>query len=104
MRDPVTTPLLRIAERQGGALSRDQLRAGGLSDSALRDWVRTGRLHRRYHGVYLLGHRAITQRGEWWAAVLAGGEGTVLSHFAAAALWGIRDRPRAVTDVISPRR
>jgi hypothetical protein len=52
----------------------------------------------------LLGHRAITQRGEWWAAVLAGGEGTVLSHFAAAALWGIRDRPRAVTDVISPRR
>jgi very-short-patch-repair endonuclease len=104
MRDKLTTPLVRVAERQGGAISLAQLESAGLDRAAVGRWVQAGRLHHRYRGVYLLGHRAITQRGEWWAAVLAGGEGTVLSHFAAAALWGIRDRPRAVTDVISPRR
>ena len=46
------------------------------------------RVHR---GVYaVVGRRLMTRRGFWMAAVLACGPGAVLSHRAAAALWGIR--------------
>ena len=38
------------------------------------------------------------------AAVLAAGPGAVLSHRAAAALWGIRQSTRSATEVIAPRR
>jgi hypothetical protein len=44
-------------------------------------------LHR---GVYAVGHERLTQRGHWLAAVLASGEGALLSHASAAALWGLR--------------
>jgi hypothetical protein len=40
----------------------------------------------------------VNQRGQWLAAVLACGEGAVLSHRSAAALWGLR-RPRGAIDV-----
>ena len=42
------------------------------------------RLHR---GVYAVGHRAPSWHGRWMAAVLACGDGAVLSHHSAAALW-----------------
>lgn len=37
-----------------------------------------------------MGHRRVTKRGRWLAAVLAAGDGAVLSHCCAAALWGVR--------------
>ena len=40
--------------------------------------------------VYALGQRVLTQHGRWMAAVLACGEGALLSHRSAAALWGLR--------------
>jgi len=46
-------------------------------------------LHRIHRGVYAVGHRALSHRGRWMAAVLACGEGAVLSHHFAAALWGL---------------
>ncbi|HEV7564283.1 MAG TPA: hypothetical protein VGO24_12360, partial [Solirubrobacterales bacterium] len=36
------------------------------------------------------GHRSVGVRGRWLAAVLTCGEGATLSHWSAAALWGIR--------------
>jgi very-short-patch-repair endonuclease len=44
-------------------------------------------MHRLYRGVYAVGHRSLSWRGRWLAAVLAAGEGAVLSHGSAAALW-----------------
>jgi len=52
--------------------------------------VSRGRLHRVHQGIYAVGHAIVTDNGRWMAAVLAGGPGAVLSHRAAAALWGIR--------------
>jgi very-short-patch-repair endonuclease len=52
--------------------------------------IEHGRLHHTYRGVYSVGHRVISREGRWMAAVLASGEGAVLSHQSAAALWGIR--------------
>lgn len=41
-----------------------------------------------HRAVYAVGHEAWTLHGHFMAAVLAGGEGAALSHFAAASLWG----------------
>jgi very-short-patch-repair endonuclease len=40
--------------------------------------------------VFAVGHRLLMREGRWMAAVLAMGEGAVLSHRSAAALWGLR--------------
>ena len=80
--------MARIAADCDGVLSIHQLRACGLEDHAIARRVRDGRLHRLYRGVYAVGHRGLTLRGRFRAAVLACGERAVLSHFAAAAFWG----------------
>lgn len=40
-------------------------------------------------GVYAVGWPGLSQKRQWMAAVLAGGEGAALSHRSAAALWEI---------------
>lgn len=65
----------------------EQLRDAGLDEAAVRRQVATGRLHRLHRGVYAVGHRSLSWRGRWLAAVLAAGDGAVLSHVSAAALW-----------------
>ena len=52
--------------------------------------LRTGRLHRVARGVYAVGWPQLTPKRRWMAAVLACGDGAVLSHRSAAALWGSR--------------
>jgi very-short-patch-repair endonuclease len=47
-----------------------------------------GRLHRLHRGVYAVGHAAPSLHRGFMAAVLACGEGAVLSHGSAAVLWG----------------
>jgi len=76
-----------IAGRQHGVITLRQLEETGLSRSAVAKRAKRGRLHRIHHGVYAVGHEALSWRGRWMAAVLAGGEGAVLSHGSAAALW-----------------
>ena len=75
--------------RQHGVVSITQLRSCGLTKSSVSRRVAAGRLHQIYRGVYAVGHRGLNHRGRWTAAVLACGEGAVLSHAAAAALWGL---------------
>jgi very-short-patch-repair endonuclease len=76
-----------IAERQHGIATVEQLREMGLDEAAVRRRVASGRLHRLHRGVYAVGHRSLSWRGRWLAAVLASGDGAVLSHASAAALW-----------------
>jgi very-short-patch-repair endonuclease len=59
-----------------------------MSRNAISARARKGALHRLHHGVYAVGHRALSHEREWAAAVLAYGEDAVLSHGSAAALWG----------------
>ena len=44
------------AARSWGVLSFDELLACGLSRSAIKTRERIGRLHRKYRGVYAVGH------------------------------------------------
>jgi very-short-patch-repair endonuclease len=88
------------AERQYGVLSAAQLYALGFSKDVVARRVATGWLHPLHRGVYALGHRKLSMRGHWMAAVLACSDGAVLSHSAAAALWMILPKaPRGPIDV-----
>jgi very-short-patch-repair endonuclease len=93
-----------LAERQHGVVARWQLFALGLSRREIGTRLQCGRLHLLHRGVYAVGHRALTQRGRWMAAVLAAGPGAVLSHRSAAALWGIRPTASARIEIIVPKQ
>lgn len=100
-------PDVRIAEharRQHGAVSIDQLRAAGLSDGAVSKRCRLGRLHRLHRGIYAVGHIAASVERRWMAAVLAMGDGAVLSHRSAAELWGLLSAQDGPVDVSLPSR
>lgn len=77
----------RIASRQHGVVTSAQLAQAGIDKDGVAWRIRSGRLHRLHRGVYAVGHRSLSRRGRWLAAVLAAGDGAVLSHTSAAALW-----------------
>jgi very-short-patch-repair endonuclease len=81
--------IAQLAARQHGVVSAKQLAAAGLGRSAISERTRSGRLHRIHRGVYAVGHRGLSLHGRFMAAVLACGEGAVLSHGSAAVLWGL---------------
>jgi very-short-patch-repair endonuclease len=85
--------IARIAANQHGIVTAAQAGAAGLSPAGVTRRVAAGRLHRIHRGVYAVGHPRLSMEGGWMAAVLAYGEGAVLSHRSAAELWGI-GRPR----------
>jgi very-short-patch-repair endonuclease len=76
-----------LAATQHGVVSAEQLRDTWVPDSTMGDRVRSGRLHRIHRGVYAVGHPQLSDEGRWMAAVLACGDGAVLSHRSAAELW-----------------
>jgi hypothetical protein len=96
---PIDRAIAELATRQHGVVSRAQLRDLGVADSAIGYRVARGRLHRVHQGVFAVGHRLLTARGRWSAAVLACGPGAVLSHASAAALWELRPSAAAYVDV-----
>jgi very-short-patch-repair endonuclease len=91
-----------IASQQHGVVSIGQLAAAGLDSAAINRRLRTGRLHRVHRGVYAVGHTGLSNEGRWMAAVLACGEGSVLSHTAAAGLWRLLQPPSGAIDVTVP--
>lgn len=81
-----------LAERQHGVVTRAQLSELGLGAGAIDHRMRLGRLHSVHRGVYRIG--LLSRDGRRMAAVLACGPDAVLSHLAAAALFGIRQSGR----------
>ncbi len=107
MRTFPTTPLRDralsdIAARQHGLVTAAQLRAVGLDSAAIARRVEAGRLHRRYRGVYSVG--PLSRDGELMAAVLAGGPGALLSHWAAAELHGLTPYRASLIEVVVPSK
>lgn len=78
-----------LAAARYGVVTRRELLDAGLSAKAIALRVRALRLARLYPGVYAAGHSALRREGFWLAAVLACGNGAVLSHWHAAALWDL---------------
>jgi hypothetical protein len=92
-----------LAGRQHGVVSRRQLMALGFSRHGIDGRVERGLLRIIYPGVYALGHRAVPVEARWTAAVLACGDGAVLSHRSAGQLWGLLSRSPHLPEVTRPR-
>jgi very-short-patch-repair endonuclease len=76
--------IARIANRQGGVVSRAQLLARGITARSIQRRLESGRLRVIYRSVYAVGHDAIPIRGRLCAALLVAGPGSALSHRTAA--------------------
>jgi predicted transcriptional regulator of viral defense system len=94
----------RLAVAQNGVVTREQLEGLGLDDQAIAKRVARGRLHRIHQRVYSLTPGVMTERGTFMAAVLACGPEAVLSHRAAAYLWGMVETWEEPIDVTAPNR
>jgi very-short-patch-repair endonuclease/predicted transcriptional regulator of viral defense system len=94
--------LWELVRGQHGVVARGQLRGAGLTADAVRHRVAEGRLHPVWRGVYAVGRPELTRYGWWMAALLACGDGAVLSHGSAAALWEIRPHSPAGIHVSVP--
>src|SRR3954449_3475403 len=78
--------IARIASRQYGNATRDQLIDAGLSAAAIGRRIRNGLLIPQFRGVYRVGHTAPSMKAQYMAAVLAAGTGAALAGRAAAHL------------------
>lgn len=81
-----------LATKHHGVVSHRQLLELGFNVRWIERRLAEGRLEALHRDVYSVGHSRLSGKGRWWAAVLAYGPGTVLSHYSAAVLWGLRRR------------
>lgn len=101
----VNRVVARLATAPHGVFTANQLREAGVGRSVLTDRVAAGRLFRLHQGVYsVVPPKLLRIEGRWLAAVYACGEGAVLSHTAAAALWDLRTIPSGPIHVTIPTR
>jgi hypothetical protein len=94
--------IARIAAGQHEQITTAQLLDAGLSETAIRNRVRTRRLYRVHRGVLSVGRPPVRSEEHWMAAVLACGESAALSHASGAANLGIRASAATTVDVTSP--
>ena len=85
-----------------GVIDRRQLLEVGFSPRSIKHRVAKRWLHPLWRGVYAVARPEITRHGWWLAAVYACGEGALLSHFSAAALYGILAEPAGPIHVSVP--
>ena len=88
---PDTPPDVRLAilaAEQEGVVSTLQLHGLGFANAAIQRRVRKGQLHRIHHGVYAVGHTAISLNGRFLAAVLACGDTAALGRYSAGTVDG----------------
>src|SRR5918992_3105529 len=88
-------PIVALAGRQHGVVTTAQLLDAGVGRRAIAWRVERGWLVPLHRGVYQVGPVA-AEHGREMAAVLACGDGAVLSHQSAAAVWGFGRRDRGV--------
>ena len=85
-------------------MTRAQLLAAGVSRSAIDRALRSGALHRIHRGVYaVVAPELLTEDGQLVAAVLAAGDGAVLSHGTAAWRWRLIPAPPSVMQLAVPQ-
>ncbi len=88
-----------------GSVKRAQLLAAGVGSSVAKRQARNGALHRIHRGVYIVGHLALPSMAMESAALLACGEGALISHRSAAYLWSmVEKQPREVDVTLVGRR
>jgi hypothetical protein len=97
----VEEKLALLARAQYGVVTRAQLLEARVTRDEIHARLRNGLLLRQHRGVYRVGHQAPSVEASYLAAVLAAGDGAVLSGRAAAHLWGLVKGPPAAPVVIT---
>ncbi len=93
-----------LARQQHGVISHAQLHSLGFSESAIRHRLRSGRLFVLRRGLYAVGRREVSRRGNWKAATLVSGTGAALDGESGLALWGVRSAEGKAIEVAIPER
>jgi predicted transcriptional regulator of viral defense system len=102
MRSDIPSEISALAQRQAGAISRQQLLEAGLSPQLIIRRLERGRWQQLFRGVYAT-FSGLPPRETWlWAAILSVGEGAVLSHQTAAELHGLLGTPADAIHVTVP--
>jgi len=97
----IAVKIARVAERQYGHVTRQQLLNLSVPSATIAYWVGNSRLIKIHTGVYAVGHAQGGPLAAAMAAVLACGPDAVLSHDSAAGLWGIRMWP-SMPEITAP--
>jgi hypothetical protein len=92
----------RIARKQHGVVTRKQLLDARISKEEIRRRIQKGTLLVVHRGVYRVGHKAPSIEARYIAAVLACGDGAVLSGQAAGYLWGLVKGTAPPAEVTAP--
>jgi very-short-patch-repair endonuclease len=102
----VEAALARMATGAHGLVTHRGMTAAGITRAEIRSRRRSGLLYEVHRGVYRVGHRAPTLEARYLAAVLACGDGAVLSGMAAAHLLAltIGTPPAAEVTCVKRRR
>lgn len=91
-----------LAQRQFGAIARRQLLRCGFTPTRIRGWVRSGRLHPRYPGVYAFGRAGLGIEGGLSAGLLFAGHGAALGGVTALWWLGLLERRPRLIHVDAP--
>ena len=102
VRQRVPDPLLRLADRQGGVVSREQAIAHGLSRHALPRLVATGLWQPVARGLFLVGAGEPSWEGLAWGGLLVGGDRSRLGPNASGFLHRLESKPPMPIDVLVP--
>jgi very-short-patch-repair endonuclease len=94
--------MARIGGGAHGVVVRVELLDAGVTAAEIEHRLATGALIREYPGVYRVGHRAPSLEARYMAAVLACGEGALLSGRAAGYLFGVLKGPAPPPEVTAP--
>jgi very-short-patch-repair endonuclease len=94
----------RIGTSAHGLVRRAELLRLGVTASEIRHRLHTGALLVEYPGVYRVGHRAPSLESRYLAAVLACGDGAVLSGRAAGYLFGALKALAPPPEVTAPKK
>jgi very-short-patch-repair endonuclease len=95
----VEQQLARLASGSHGVVTRERLLSAGISVDQIAHRVRAGLLLPVHRGVYRVGHRAPSVEACYLAAVLACGQGALLSDRAAAHLFVLIKGPAPPPEV-----
>jgi very-short-patch-repair endonuclease len=95
----LTEVIAETAGRQHGNVTRGQLLRAGVSARQIDRRLISGALIPIHRGVYRVGHRGPSAHATYMAAVLACGDGALLSGLAAAHLLGLTKRPPSMPEV-----
>jgi len=97
----VEEKLALMAGAAYGVVTRQQLLDAGITRQQIASRLQRGDLLHEHRGVYRVGHRAPSVGATYLAAVLAAGEGALLSGGAAAHLWGLMKGDAPPAEVIA---